>query len=654
MSRDAKIALILAAAAFLLFADVVFTGSGFYYRDVLRDYLPSRLVLRDAVMHGEFPFWNRFYSAGQPLAANPGFQAFYPLTWLVLFGVRGFQLGIVLHIAIAAAGMYFFLRSLALREESSVFGAIAFAFGGCMLSLTNLVPFLTSIVWWPVILCCARRRNFTGFSLSLAMLLLAAEQSAILQTSLLVLIAIAMSSDRRKLLIGCVGAFAIASVQLIPALDLKRDVARSQPIAFDDAMAWSMPLDRPLELFYAHAFGTITDDGAQFTGSRRYTPPRVPLILSIYCGVITTLLAVAGIVHRVRGWASALALMALSFVVAAGAQTPLGRALYDAGLFHSIRYPEKFVLSGVFALIVLAAITFDAMVRDRRIAIALIAITALELAYHSFELAPRKPSRFFDAPPIVNALRGDERVFHLAALPGSGMRYPAGDQTYEALHATLVPFTPASYGIATVYEPDINLTTLLPTAELMRSVWELRAPLPLLRMGNVGRVVVPASAGGVRVQRIETLPRYWFADRLVVARNHQEVARALNAITPHTALVDVAPFVPARAGVLSVSESRNGATLRVRASATSFLVAGVTRHRYWHIAIDGREVDAVAANIAYQGIVVPAGEHVITMRYRNPLIVAFGIVSLLTLAAALLWRYPSHKSSLDQMGGADG
>jgi hypothetical protein len=185
-------------------------------------------------------------------------------------------------------------------------------------------------------------------------------------------------------------------------------------------------------------------------------------------------------------------------------------------------------------------------------------------------------------------------------------------------------------------------------------VWELRAPLPLLRMGNAGRVVVPAAAGGVRVQRMDTLPRYWFADRLVVARNREEVARSLRAIGPRTALVDVAPFVPARADVLSVSESRNGATLRVRASATSFLVASVTRHRYWHIAIDGREVDTVAANIAYQGIVVPAGEHVITMRYRNPLIVAFGIVSLIALAAALLRRYPSHKSSLDQTGGADG
>lgn len=639
MSRDAKIALVLAAVAFLLFADVVFTGSGFYFRDVMRDYLPSRLVLRDAVMHGEFPLWNRFWSAGQPLAANPGFQTFYPLTWLIVFGVRGFQLGLVLHVAIAAAGMYFFLRSLALREESSIFGAVAFAFGSCVLSLTNLVPFLTSIVWWPVILGCVRRRNIPAFTLSLAMLLLAAEQSMILQTAVLIAIALALSADRRKLLVGCIAAFAIASVQLIPALDLKRDVARSQPIAFDDSMAWSMPLDRPLELFYARAFGRITEDGGEYRGANRYSPPRTPLIVSIYCGIVTALLALTGFARRQRGWPLALALMLISYLLAAGAQTPLGRALYDAGLFRSLRYPEKFILLGIFVLIVFAAMSFDALIRDRRVASALIAITFVELAAHSFEFAPRKPSTFFAPPPIVNALRDDTRVFHLAAMPGSGMRYPRGEQTYEALRAALVPFTPASFGIATVYEPDINLTTLLPTSELMRSVWELGAPLPLLRMANVGHVIAPRGATGtVRVLRIDTLPRYWFADRLVVARNRDELVRALPTLGPRSAIVEAAPFVPAPATVLSINESRNAATLRVRATAPSFLVASVTRHRYWRATIDGRDAGIVPANIAYQGIVVPAGEHVIEFRYRNPLIAGFGVVSLLTFFGTVaLW-----------------
>src|SRR5581483_2596452 len=126
---DAKIAALLAIAVLLVFSDVLFTGSGFYVRDVIRDYMPSRFVLRNIVLGGDFPSWNRFYSAGQPLAANPGFQAFYPGTWLCLLPgfVFGFNLEILLHIALAAAGMFLLLRSMSLRTDASLFGAAAFA-----------------------------------------------------------------------------------------------------------------------------------------------------------------------------------------------------------------------------------------------------------------------------------------------------------------------------------------------------------------------------------------------------------------------------------------------------------------------------------------------------------------------------------------------
>src|ERR1700719_2336981 len=84
ISTDAKIAVLRAIAILLIFSDVLFLRTGFYVRRVIRDYLPSRFVLRSIVAEGDFPSWNRFYSAGQPLAANPGFQAFYPGTWLCL------------------------------------------------------------------------------------------------------------------------------------------------------------------------------------------------------------------------------------------------------------------------------------------------------------------------------------------------------------------------------------------------------------------------------------------------------------------------------------------------------------------------------------------------------------------------------------------
>src|SRR5437764_1355380 len=163
-STDAKIAALLAVAVALVFSDVLFLGNGFYIRDIYRDYLPSRFVLRTVLAGGEFPMWNRYWSAGQPLAANPGFQAFYPGTWLAFLPsfFFGFNLEIVAHIALATVGMFLLLRSTELRIESALFGAVAFGCGGVILSLTNLLPFLTSVAWWPLSLMFARHRRWAA------------------------------------------------------------------------------------------------------------------------------------------------------------------------------------------------------------------------------------------------------------------------------------------------------------------------------------------------------------------------------------------------------------------------------------------------------------------------------------------------------------
>ena len=57
ISTDAKIAALLAIAILLIFSDVLFLGSGFYVRDIYRDYLPSRFVLRSVVAGSGLGLW---------------------------------------------------------------------------------------------------------------------------------------------------------------------------------------------------------------------------------------------------------------------------------------------------------------------------------------------------------------------------------------------------------------------------------------------------------------------------------------------------------------------------------------------------------------------------------------------------------------------
>src|SRR5881275_3240698 len=129
----------LALLATIFFADVLFGVNQFYMRDMTRYYYPAKQVLREIVLHGEFPFWNRYFSAGQPIAANPEHEVFYPLTWLILLPSYdfGYRLHILIHIWIGLVGMYALLRSMELREPAAAFGAVAWGLGGLYMSYIN-------------------------------------------------------------------------------------------------------------------------------------------------------------------------------------------------------------------------------------------------------------------------------------------------------------------------------------------------------------------------------------------------------------------------------------------------------------------------------------------------------------------------------------
>jgi len=648
LSTDAKIAALLAVAVALIFSDVLFFGSGFYVRDVYHHYLPSRFVLRSAVMAGEFPSWNRFYSGGQPLAANPGFQAFYPGTWLAFLPsfLFGFNLEIVLHVALAAIGMFLLLRSMELRVESALFGAIAFGFGGAILSLTNLIPFLTSVAWWPWIVMFARRGRWGLLALSLGMMFLAAEQSVIVQTALLLIpLPLGEGAAKRRVRVAAtlLLALGIAAVQIIPALDLKRDSGRAQALSYEDATSWSMPLIRPAELFYAHTFGRITDDGREYRGAWRYRPPRLPLIFSIYCGLLVPLLAIAGIVMRLAKWTWFA--IALSYLLAIGANGPLPI------FYRWIRYPEKFILFGLFALIILAATAFDRL--DRRLAPFLLLLTIGDLALHVNELAPRMPRRFFTPPPVTMAVpnaRGPTRIFHQAQWPvwgTHGMVFEPGARTYWSERTALMPYLPALYGLHTIYEIDVTMTSLRPTEELVQSLWEGLAAGAQVRtfmlMGNAEYLVLPGRP--IRIARGPTLPRYWFADQLVQIANRDEFVRdvARKGWSDRVAFLTSAPFAPARGEVISVKESSNAADVQVRAEGRAFLIASVTPHRYWRVTIDGAPASIQIANVGFQGVIVPPGTHALRFRYANPLFAVCGAISIISfLIVIIMMIYHDH------------
>lgn len=396
---------VVTAVLSLFFLDVLLGTGHFYVRDLTYGAHPSKTMLRETILSGEFPQWNRWIGGGQPMAANPAYQLFYPPTLLILLpGFDfGFNLFLLLHLFVAAWGMYALLRSMDAGPPASAVAALSLALGA-VLAVHDLVPLLTTFAWLPWTCLYARRflrgggrRDFALAALFFGIQVLLGEAAVVLQTGM-ILGFYALRFRWRgvaKVALLCVVALLLAAVQLVPTIDHAGDSVRARGFPFERVTSWSMPAARLGELLNPNLLGhQLLNGRAVYWGSELYGERGLPFVRSIYPGILVAALAIAGLAAGARGRRVTLVLLALSIVLALGAHTPLWRLLYDTGLARAIRYPEKFILMGLFALVVFAALVLDRVLAgDERtiraarrtaaalavllVAVALFALTAL-------------------------------------------------------------------------------------------------------------------------------------------------------------------------------------------------------------------------------------------------------------------------------------
>jgi hypothetical protein len=748
---DVCCAVALVAVATLFFGDVLFGGNNFYFRDLYAYHLTLERIVRESLLRGELPLWNRFFANGQPLAANPAYEVFYPGQWLVCIGSLqfGFALHIVAHVWLALVGMYAMLRTMTLRLPAAAFGAVSFGLGGFFLGAITNLPTMLAWSWAPAIgwalirlLRAPSPRRFAIAALTAAMPLLIAEPFALLQMAMIALVTLTafLWGDRRPRLseagtgeapvpprglltaLVALAALLVAAAQLLPMLDFVRDSARARGFAYEAVVDWSMPAVRPLELLAPRAFGIVSPEAHAYWGTRLFGARGTPYLVSIYAGVMAMILALAGWLARVRGARTAGALALVSYLLALGGRTPLFALLYRLDV-HSLRYPEKFAAMGVFVIIVFAATVLEAIVLDgtergdarvtsitRRVAwvvvmlllAAAIAVWLLPLrppllaraamlaalviatgwamtlqlprrsalllgaillvadfGTLSRELVPRMPAAFFDRPHVVDALTPGATLFHRGDLAQQGEqrgyeRVSPGWATRNALR----PYTPAMWGLRTTLEVDFDETALAVTHDLLHALQRLgnsgasRWSEPFMTMAGVDYVLdyrpLPAAmreARGypqvwrpLRIRRVPSQGRYFFATALTAARSEEELLAALR-VTPDIgghAFVPWPPFAPAPARVTRLREGARDAELDVESSGRALLVMSVTRDRHWRATIDGAPASLLPANVAFQALEVPAGRHHVVMQYDNPLVAIGMIISALALLAAAI------------------
>lgn len=132
--------------------------------DGIAQFYPWRLEAARAVRSGRLPLRNPYQFAGEggaPLLANSQSAPLYPPN-VLFYGMpvwRAFGWAAALHLLLAAAGTYAFLRALPVHRAAALLGAVTFSLCGPIATWLALPTFLAVACWLPWLLLLVKRAH---------------------------------------------------------------------------------------------------------------------------------------------------------------------------------------------------------------------------------------------------------------------------------------------------------------------------------------------------------------------------------------------------------------------------------------------------------------------------------------------------------------
>lgn len=298
--------------------------------------------------YGRIPLWNPYLFSGLPFVAAMHGDIFYPTAWLrwVLPVDTAMNLGFAVHIVIAGAAMYAFLRALHVSWGGAVIGGLAYELTGLVASQVSpghdgklFVSALTPLLFL-ALLRAVRDRRVSGFGMTALTVGLALHGHPQMSYYLLVGSAVwgaylafvsPEKPERRQLPLVMAGAiaavalgFGLYAIQALPFMQyipFSPRGAGGPSGGWEYATAFAMPPDELLSWFLPE-FNGIVD---AYWGSNFFK------LHTEYIGVVPLILASFGIGDRKhRSVVMALGVVAgLFLLVSLGGHTPFYRLWYE-------------------------------------------------------------------------------------------------------------------------------------------------------------------------------------------------------------------------------------------------------------------------------------------------------------------------------------
>ncbi len=224
-------------------------------------FLPWWQFAADALRRGELPLWNPYLFSGVPFIANPQPALFYPPVWLLLLlsPQRAIVGLLLLHLWIAGAGMFAWLRREGATRGGALFGGAAFAFSGAFAVRIDAghVGVVMTLAWLPTVLWACHRALRRGWvqalqgGLPLALAFLAGHTASFVYVALVLAAYLAynlwtawragfpMAPPLRLGITMILAGMGIAAVQLLPTAQFVLHSIRSRAdYAFAATYSW--------------------------------------------------------------------------------------------------------------------------------------------------------------------------------------------------------------------------------------------------------------------------------------------------------------------------------------------------------------------------------------------------------------------------------
>lgn len=151
--RDLAALLALAALAPLLLWRLAVAGQILQGPDAFAYFYPLYEYSADRLLEGQLPLWNPYLFLGAPFLANPQAGVFYPVHRLLasLPAPSLVSATLVLHYALAAAGMYLLVRlGLGRGRWAAIAAAAVYAMSGLLGAQVEHVNQVEALAWLPV------------------------------------------------------------------------------------------------------------------------------------------------------------------------------------------------------------------------------------------------------------------------------------------------------------------------------------------------------------------------------------------------------------------------------------------------------------------------------------------------------------------------